>query len=695
MRKAFGILVLAMLFIGTMLSSTMIPAVAEASQADINNAIEKGLAYLNSTQAADGSWGASFAPVACTAMAVLAFENANHTADNVTDPYHTDVAKGLDYLFTQAHVDVLTNKSAGNPDVSGDGIGIYFYSYNVGYPHYTDETYQTPMVLMAIVGSGNQSRIATTGPANVTGRTYYAIVQDIVDWIAWAQNDNTTGVYEGGWRYTANFGSSDNSVSQWPILGLLTAELWGIKGPPWVQTELIKWLSYSQNLNGNYSSNTYYGAFGYTDAYTYDSIAETAAGILGLTYCNVTNTDPRIVAAEGYVVRDWLEVSGWRVNFGWFYAMYAVMKACRLATLTPIDLIENYTGSPTIEWYNGTGEYADYLVTNQQGDGSWVQSSAAPEDVDISLSTAWGVLILEYVPVKVTWNLKVDVVDANSGKSISGANVIAIGPENLSGVTDGGMTVFNETQAGDYEVTASNTRYVSASVSVSLTNDTDITIRLTPLTYTLTVHIVEANTGSSISAATVVAVGPQNLSGVTDGGTVVFDDTQAGSYNVTASKNGYASASVNVTLAGNTEITIRLTPLTYTLTVQVVDAKSGNLLSGATLIAAGPKNLTGTTEGGIVVFDEIQASTYNVTASMTGYASASVSVTLIGNTEITIRLTPLFPRTQLWILAIIIGLAAILGTGAAIFLIAGADRIRRKRKEKRNHWRALEAGFDT
>jgi hypothetical protein len=257
------------------------------------------------------------------------------------------------------------------------------------------------------------------------------------------------------------------------------------------------------------------------------------------------------------------------------------------------------------------------------------------------------------------------------------------------------MTVFNETQAGNYEVTASNTRYVSASVSVSLTNDTEITIRLTPLTYTLTVHVVDANTGSSISAATVVAVGPQNLSGVTDGGTVVFDDTQAGSYNVTASKNGYASASVNVTLASNTEITIRLTLLTYTLTVQVVDAKSGNLLSGATVIAAGPKNLTGTTEGGIVVFDEIQASTYNVTASMTGYASASVSVTLIGNTEITIRLTPLFPRTQLWILAIIIGLAAILGTGAAIFLIAGADRIRRKRKEKRNHWRALEAGFDT
>lgn len=82
-------------------------------------------------------------------------------------------------------------------------------------------------------------------------------------------------------------------------------------------------------------------------------------------------------------------------------------------------------------------------------------------------------------------------------------------------------------------------------------------------TATLTVHVVDANTNSSILAATVVAAGPQSRSGVTDGGTVVFDSTQIGTYSVTASKTGYSSVSENVSLTVNAEITIRLKPLTY------------------------------------------------------------------------------------------------------------------------------------
>jgi len=532
-----------------------IPKAEAAPQLEINDAVTKGLNYLNSTQAPDGSWGASFAPVASTAMAVLAFENANHTADNMTDPYHTEVAKGLDYLFTQAHVEVLTNKSAGNPDVSGDGLGIYFYSYDVGSPHYTDSVYQTPMVLIAIVASGNQSRIATTGPVNVTGLSYYHIVQDIVSWIAWAQNDNTTGVYEGGWRYKENYGSSDNSVTQWPILGLLTAELWGISGPSWVQIESAKWLSYSQNLGGDFNSNYYYGAFGYTDPYTFDSIAETAAGILGLTYCGVPENDSRIMAAEGYIVRDWLVTSGWQVNFGWFYAMYAVMKTCRLATPAPIDFIENYTGFPTIDWFNGTGEYADYLLANQGNDGSWVQSSAAPEDVSTDLSTSWGVLILEYVPVRVTYNLTVNVIDADTSSPISGATVIAVGPENLSGVTDGGLVVFNEAQAGSYLVSVSKTAYTAVNQPVDLTEDQDITIELAKSgPFELNVSVVNSG-GLPISNALVEAA---NTTVYSDSSGIASFVLPRGSYNVTASYQDYQPSSWSVDLNTDKNITLTL-----------------------------------------------------------------------------------------------------------------------------------------
>jgi hypothetical protein len=82
-------------------------------------------------------------------------------------------------------------------------------------------------------------------------------------------------------------------------------------------------------------------------------------------------------------------------------------------------------------------------------------------------------------------------------------------------------------------------------------------------TATLTVNVVDANINSYILAATVVATGPQSLSGVTDGGTIAFENSQTGTYSVTASKAGYSSASENVNLTENAEITIRLKPLTY------------------------------------------------------------------------------------------------------------------------------------
>jgi len=473
MKGILKLMLVALLVITSVTAFARIPNTQAASQVDINDAIELGLQYLNSTQAADGSWGGGYYPVACTAMAVLAFENAphEHLPDNASDPYHTTVAKGLDYLFTQAHVQTLAAQTAGDPDTNGNGKGIYFST--------SDTVYQTPMVLMAMVGSQNQSRVPTTAPAGtdpyVNGRSYHDIVVDIIDWIAWAQEDAATGVYRGGWRYNPNYGSSDNSNTQWPILGLLTAQLWGINGPAFVKSELKYWLAYSQNLGGNYNSNSLYGSFGYADKTTFNSVAESATGILGLTYCGEPKTNASIIAAQGYLVRDWLVASSWNTNFGNLYGMYGVMKACRLAQPTPIDFIVNYTGSPTIEWYNGTNQYADWLVNNQQPDGHWNGGTAT---TNVYLNTAFGVLILEYVPVKVQWNLTVHVVDDSTNNPISGANVAAVGPESRAGITDGGEVDFLKLQAGPYTVTASKAGYDTASVFLDLSADTEITIRL-------------------------------------------------------------------------------------------------------------------------------------------------------------------------------------------------------------------------
>src|SRR5271157_27504 len=212
--KRFSVsLIVGFFLIGMLCPLTIQLVSAGSSQTDINNAIEKGLAYLNSSQQpalVGRNWSPSNFPVASTALAVLAFENAplNHFGWNLTDPYHVTVQSGLDWLFSQASViPISSSNSAGNPDNNSNGFGIGWYSDG-------QTVYETPMVLMAILGSIAPTNITTSGPANVINRTYSNVAQDIVDWIAWAQNSvNSSGLYEGGWRYQPKYGDSDNSLS--------------------------------------------------------------------------------------------------------------------------------------------------------------------------------------------------------------------------------------------------------------------------------------------------------------------------------------------------------------------------------------------------------------------------------------------------------------------------------------------------
>jgi len=466
MKKTIA-LVLTFLLATSIFTITNMPTANAATQTSINNAIVNGLAYLASTQAADGHWGTS-SFVACTAMAVLAFENAGYHAGDGS-VYANNVQKGFDYLFTRATVQAIGVQSAGNPDTNGNGIGIYF-DYG-GQP-----VYQTPMVLMAIIGSQAPTTTATTGPANVIGRSYFNIASDVVDYLAWAQTESSS-IYRGGWRYAPNYGSSDNSVSQWPTMGLMAAELWGITAPAFVKSELLLWTAADQNLAGTPASNYYYGAFGYDNPTNLNSIVESTAGILELTYYGVSKTDSRIVAAQGYINRDWLTTNSWRVNLGNFYAMYGVMKACRSAIPTPIQFIANYDGTPGVEWYNGANQYADIIISHQAASGywnDWVVSTGMPT----ALTTAFALLILEYVPVVVTYDLTITVIDPSL--PVIGAQVTVTGPETRTGTTDSnGQIIFDNLQAGQYEITVIALGYLSpAPQIITLNSDRSLTIEL-------------------------------------------------------------------------------------------------------------------------------------------------------------------------------------------------------------------------
>jgi len=354
---------------------------------EVNLAIDNGLWWLHKQQvrgnypdgAEYGYWNAPGYYVASTSACTEAFELQGHLpgGDLDEDPYVETVQRGLNYLFNQFYTYSVYQDATycplGNPDVNGNGIGLGCYKPG-------EILYESGMALMTISSTGTPNKIATTGSANVVGRAYKDIAQDMIDWFAWGQSDPASGVYEGGWRYQANYEQSDNSVSQWPIIGMEAAERnfgSAISVPSFVRSELAKWLSYSQNPNGG---------FGYTDPWNWVNTAKTGAGCAMLSWIGVPTTDTRFQNALSFLNADWYNSGNSYTNFGDYYTMYAIMKGMRIPNPNVV-----FIGSH--DWY---AEYARYIVDEQNYYGgeyvvdySWLASYLYAEH-----ATAWGLATL-------------------------------------------------------------------------------------------------------------------------------------------------------------------------------------------------------------------------------------------------------------------------------------------------------------
>ena len=262
----------------------------------------------------------------------------------------------------------------------------------------------------------------------------------------------------------------------------------------------------------------------------------------------------------------------------------------------------------------------------------------------ISLSAQSTTVTIRLTPIPTTGTITVKVVDAVTGSVISGASITGGG----TGITSSaGSVTFSNVPFGTYSYSASKTGYYSGSGSgtISLSaQSTTVTIRLTPIptTGSITVKVVNANTGAAISGASITGGGTGTTSSA---GSVTFSNVPFGSYSYSASKTGYYSGSGSGTIslsAQSTTVTIKLTPIptTGTITVKVVDAVTGSAISGASI--TGGKS--GTTSGaGTVSFADVPFGTYSFTASKSGYLSNSASATIslsAQSTTVTIKLTP-------------------------------------------------------
>jgi branched-chain amino acid transport system substrate-binding protein len=195
---------------------------------------------------------------------------------------------------------------------------------------------------------------------------------DNIIWVVpqWGQIDENR---VGGWRYSPNYGTSDNSVTQWPIMGLGPAETrWGIEVADFVRPRLEGWLTHSQTTDPNWC----HGGSGYMGPGDCNVARTAGTGIPGLAFCGVLPEDERIQNALAFLDRAWSED-----NFGNEYAMYAVKKC-----------FEEFLPMEYIGGHNWWDEYVDFIVPLQAMDGHWdVMGDWSSGN---ELTTAWMILIL-------------------------------------------------------------------------------------------------------------------------------------------------------------------------------------------------------------------------------------------------------------------------------------------------------------
>ena len=655
MKKTKALITLILTLIVVVNMPTLILKGQASTQQEISESINKGVAWLAAQQNPDGHWGEY--PVGETGLAVLKLET--YAADSGKDPldpsyiYYTNVSKGLDFIFSNAHNVSITTQPAGNPDANNNGWGVEIYTY--------EEIYETGTSAMAIAASQHPEKIVDVPGSDANGRTYKDVLTDIVDFLAFAQNEATLGSenYRGGWGYYPNsVGWSDNSASGYAVLGLVYAESpapygFGLTIPAFVKTELNYWITYIQNHDVTDVDN--FGGSGYTDNVTANML-RTGTLLQEMAFVGDTLATQRVKDALNYTGRHWDDLNtdpGWRgdisqAELAYKQAAFTLMKGFVAFQITNIT-VQRVDGPANVNWYDNM---SSVLVSQQNAtDGFW--AVGGEDDTDNFLSTSWALLVLEKAaPVLAKYTLTVQVKDANTENSISGAEVDVNDGVSLSGFTNQtGFVEFAQLLGGTYTANASATGYQTASETFMLDKNATVIIKLTPILITGIINGTATDTSTTlpIQGATIAANGVSNT---TDAEGHYQISIASGTYTVTADKSGYTSASKQATVTAGETTTVNFAlepipppPAQGTLNGTVTDASTTLPIEDATVTATGGKSDTTDASGHYEI--TLDAGTYNVTAEKTGYITQTVKDVVIVAEKTTtqnIALEPVPPR---------------------------------------------------
>lgn len=300
------------------------------------------------------------------------------------DPYVETARRLLNYVTVNAVAPAIQSQLSGgvsnNPDHNGNGVGVAIGG-NLILPN--------GVCAMAFGESASPDWFAGTGPANVYGRAHTDIAQDITEWLAFAQNGSGNNS-RGGWGYIANSGGSNNEVTRWAVMGLVSQEArMGAFTPRFVRTELPFWLNYAHHRGNDYWN----GSTGYESTYLpHRTVAFTAGMVLGYSFMGASSSHPYVNAANGFTVRAWTEnASVYRTNLGDSNTMFSVARAFRSfqPAITLISDFDYLTGWPipssAFHWYYGPVNapqqgYAGNLIGRQNMIGMFTDTPSFDEN---------------------------------------------------------------------------------------------------------------------------------------------------------------------------------------------------------------------------------------------------------------------------------------------------------------------------
>lgn len=309
-----------------------------------------------------------------TALNVLALEVLGHNlrGDERTDSYVEDVRRGLNCLVQELKTCAISKVGDRDPDTNKSTKGLTPVSS-------PDPVYEAATLLLALAhcGVAQQKVVAVAEKQDeLVGRRYRFLAEELVDYLAYAQNDE--GAASGGWGGKENADQSTEVNSAYVALGFQAAEKQlGVKTPQWVRAELREdFLKTAQGEDGRFGPTA--GKPG---------VAHTASGIVCLSFCDVGAKDPRIQNAAMALGGNWMED-----HLGRGEVMYMVSRA----GLTARPGLDQFG---THEWRK---EYRPLILDKQKENGLWPAYSRTDE----TLAASYAMMILQenaVLPRGQTW----------------------------------------------------------------------------------------------------------------------------------------------------------------------------------------------------------------------------------------------------------------------------------------------------